>query len=497
MTSTVLSASTGTSSLLADGGALPPTGARRSAVHAICLCLVWLAVASGAVVFSEPAPVDVLTLGVILLLPIVGLVAFKPGLIVFLTLWIVAAAAAVAASAFANDIARSSIHAGISLYLYLGAFVFSGFVAKQPLDHTRLILNAYSWAAVFAACAGLCGYFDIIPGTAELFTKFGRASGPFKDPNVFGPFLVPAFLYCLYLTVARPPARAALPALIMSFLGVAILLSFSRGAWINLAVAVLVFGWFSIVCAPSNRQRFKLVCLTAAGAVITALCIFLALQSDAVGNLLEQRAQLTQAYDEGPEGRFGGHEKAKRLILDNPLGIGAGVFTDVHHHEEVHNVYLSMFLNAGWLGGLLFILMCGLTTLYGFRHGFKRTITQPLFLVAYAAFVGNIVEGVVIDLDHWRHLYLLMAVVWGLMLGDRSIAGTAKSRRKSKIVGPAQKTRRRRLPKIVGPIQRRLGNLPHRAQRRVSLKPQMPASVTVLNFAGFPHASVAGGSEFH
>ena len=31
-------------------------------------------------------------------------------------------------------------------------------------------------------------------------------------------------------------------------------------------------------------------------------------------------------------------------------------------------------------------------------------------------------EGFVIDLDHWRHFHLLMALVWGMMLGDRVLA---------------------------------------------------------------------------
>jgi hypothetical protein len=42
-----------------------------------------------------------------------------------------------------------------------------------------------------------------------------------------------------------------------------------------------------------------------------------------------------------------------------------------------------------------------------------------MFLPAYAAFVGHAVEAAVIDIDHWRHFYLLLAVVWGLMAGAR------------------------------------------------------------------------------
>ena len=47
--------------------------------------------------------------------------------------------------------------------------------------------------------------------------------------------------------------------------------------------------------------------------------------------------------------------------------------------------------------------------------------TQPLFLVIYGSFVGNALEGFIIDLDHWRHFYVLLALAWGLMLGKDGV----------------------------------------------------------------------------
>jgi hypothetical protein len=54
---------------------------RRSAVHWLTLALVAVTIVSSGFVFSEPAPVDALTIGLIVLLPAVGLVAFNPILI--------------------------------------------------------------------------------------------------------------------------------------------------------------------------------------------------------------------------------------------------------------------------------------------------------------------------------------------------------------------------------------------------------------------------------
>lgn len=406
------------------------TGAESLTVlQRVALVLVWIGVASGAVVFSEPAPVDVLTMGLIVGLPAVGLVVVPSALWLVFGVWAVCGAGALIGSSFAPDLAKSVTHSSISLYLYLAFFVFAGFVAKRPYQHSKLILDAWLFAAFLGAAAGVIGYFNLVPGAFDLFTRYGRATGTFKDPNVFGPFLVPALLYALHKVLNEPVKRTIVPGVMLLFLSFALLLSFSRGAWFNAVVGLSVYVYGALVFAPSNRQRVKLVVLGALAIAAAGVVLAAAAQTEAVGELLSDRAALTQSYDVGPEGRFGGQAKAKGLILDNPLGLGAQTFAPHYHHEEPHNVYLTMFLNAGWLGGLLFAANVWLTVLFGLRHAMLRTATQPLFLIAFGAFLGNALEGFVIDLDHWRHFYLEMAIVWGLMLGDRrEIAGYVAAR---------------------------------------------------------------------
>jgi hypothetical protein len=482
---------------------LPPAPP-RSVVHGFSLALVWLSVASGAIVLTEPAPVDLLTMALIVLLPIVGLVAIRPPLVVFLGIWLLAAAGAFISSMTALDVARSTIHSVISIYLYSAAFVFAAFIVKKPEAHTRLILNAYQWAAVIAATAAMMGYFDLFPAAKELFTKFDRASGTFKDPNVFAPFLVPALVGTLHQIVTRPLHRAIVPAAIWLFLALALFLSYSRGAWINFGLATAIYGYFSFVLAPTNRQRLKMIALGLLGAFALVVAFVAVLQNDTISRQFDNRAAVSQSYDEGPDGRFGGHDKARRAILDNPWGIGAGTFTETLHPEDVHHVYLSMFLNAGWIGGLVFALMTLLTCVFGLRHLFRRTRTRPLFLVAYAAFVAVAFEGFVVDIDHWRHFYLLMAIIWGLMIGDRAIEGRAAGnmtgpnrppriirrvdmliirpsrkprivgrlpRRHGRIVGPAKRHRDNR---IVGPARRQLTDLPVIPRRELIERPRRP-----------------------
>jgi O-antigen ligase len=398
-----------------------PVALARSATHKLALALVWATVASSAVVFTEPAPFDVLAAGLLVLLPAIGLVAMSPGLGGLLALMLVAAGSAFVAATGAAELGPAAIHSGVSLYLYVATVLFAAFVAKRPDAHARLILDAWTWAAVVAAVGGIIGIFDLVPGAREVMTRWDRATGLFKDPNVFGPFLVPALVYALSRLAGAPLRRSLVPLCVLPILALAILLSFSRGAWVNLGLAVAIYSLLHLFTASRARVRLKFAGLAAAALAVAAVVVVAALQFDGVAGLLEERAAVTHSYDEGPEGRFGGQHKAARLILEHPMGIGAQQFVPRYHHEEPHNVYLAMFLNAGWLGGLVFLGLIGSTAMLGLRQALRRGATQPLLLVAYACFLANAVEGIVIDIDHWRHFYLLMALLWGMMLSREGV----------------------------------------------------------------------------
>ena len=49
------------------------------------------------------------------------------------------------------------------------------------------------------------------------------------------------------------------------------------------------------------------------------------------------------------------------------------------------------------------------------RFLFAPTPWQPLYQAFYVAYVGVIGESVIIDIDHWRHYFLILGVLWGLM----------------------------------------------------------------------------------
>jgi hypothetical protein len=376
---------------------------------------IWLAISSSAVVLTEPAPADVLMLALMALLPIAGMQFYKPSHAWVLALWLACGTGALIASSLASDGGRASVHAGVSIYLYFCSFSLAAFVAVDPKRHASLLFSGLVAGAFVAATAGIVGYVEAVPGAFELFTKFGRAAGTFKDPNVFGPFLIPAILYLVHRTMDHGPRSTALSLALLGVLCLAMLLCFSRGAWFNMMVSFGVYVYLSLVCAFSNRSRSRLVLFSMLVPALTLLASALLLQVDSLAALFDERSHLANSYDVGPDGRFGGHLKAMGLILLHPLGIGALEFAGSYHHEDVHNVYLSMFLNAGWLGGVMYLAVVGLTLTLGARRALMRFPGHGLFIIAYASFFGNVLEGWIVDTDHWRHFYLLLAILWGLM----------------------------------------------------------------------------------
>src|SRR5581483_5592346 len=387
-------------------------------VRRLALFYLWITIATVAVVFSEPAPYDVLMVGAIMILPLTGLAPLTRGLAPYLLLLTGIVAGGFIATTQAGLLDVPTKHIGITLYLAASSVVMAAFFADRPGRRIRFVMSAYMTAAVIAAAAALIGYFSLVPGAYDLFTEFGRARGTFKDPNVLGAFLVPALLYAFNAMLTARFARASVWAILMPLLLFGTLLTFSRGAWLNLAVALALYAYLTLITAASNRERLKLaVSVALAGALVIG--VFAAAQAiPQVADLLSERITFEQSYDVGPEGRFGGQKKAAELVMTHPLGIGALEFARVHHNEDVHEVYLNMYLNTGWIGGTLYLFLVLTTLVLGFRRILHDKGGSGLSNVVLAAFFGMAVEGLVIDTDHWRHLYLIMAMVWGLAIAQ-------------------------------------------------------------------------------
>jgi hypothetical protein len=298
-----------------------------------------------------------------------------------------------------------------SIYLAIAATLFACLFAQNTMPRLATMRVAYIASALIAAVAGIVGYFHAFPGAFALFTQNSRALGTFKDPNVFGPFLIWPALYVMTRIVSR--GIGARDIAILGVLLVGLLLSFSRGAWFSFTIASIVTFTIMIITAHSPQVRLRIVGFCLFGAFALSVFAVLLLSLDSVKQMFEIRAQAIQSYDVGEGGRFHLQELALSAILNFPNGMGPLEFSRVNGLQQ-HNVYLQAFIVYGWTGGIAYIVLLLATLLVALRTVFVTTPWQPYLITAFAAFTGSVVEGFVIDTDHWRHFFLLLGMIWGL-----------------------------------------------------------------------------------
>ena len=314
----------------------------------------------------------------------------------------------------------------VAAYLTCAFIFFSSYVFVDAERRMRLIFNAYAVAGVVAALGGIAGYFGIGPASLN-FTTFGRATGTFNDPNVYGPYLIAPALYLgLRLSKAKD-ARALMLVPLFGILVLGILLSFSRGAWGNFLLSGGVFVVLTLATSKSAAQSARLIAFASLMGLMVVGVVGFALTSPKVQQLFEQRAALVQDYDVGNQGRFDSQRRAFTMAVQNPLGIGPEQWAMINK-LDTHNVYLNVFVAGGFMSIIGFASFLGMTFLSGKRAIFGNGPGQEYLIVAYACLVGHMTEAFIIDVDNWRHLFLLFGLTWGAILATRAEAAAPPRR---------------------------------------------------------------------
>lgn len=370
---------------------------------------IFLGIFLSGFVIIEPAPYEFYMAGLIVIWPLFGLRisrAASPLLVLLLTMNI---GGMISMTQMAN-LANTPLYLAISLFLAFTAVFFASVTAAQPALY-RVIFIAYVAAAVTTALLGIAGYFHAFPG-AEMFTKYDRAAGAFQDPNVFGPFLVLPGIYLLYLLLTGPVTRMPLLAVPLLVITAGIFFSFSRGAWGMFGVSAILLTGCLFLQSASGMFRLRVVVMTIAALSLLVVAIIVILQLPGVADMFSNRAHLEQSYDTARLGRFARYTIGFQMALEHPFGIGPLVFGTIYG-EDTHDIWLKMLMDYGWLGFVSFLALVLWTISAGFRILLRDRPWQPYLLCAYVAFIGNIGLGTFIDIDHWRHVYLLLGLIWG------------------------------------------------------------------------------------
>jgi O-antigen ligase len=309
-----------------------------------------------------------------------------------------------------KDLADGPMYVAVSSFLALTA-VFYAAIIEDSHRRLPLIFNAWTFAAVITSTLGILGYFHAFPGS-EVFTLYDRAKGAFQDPNVFGPFLVPPSLYLVHGILTGQLRTAPIKAAALLILALGVFLSFSRAAWglFLLGIALLIF--VMLLKERSGAFRLRILVLSLAAILMMVVSLVVALQFPKVSDLFSTRAQLVQQYDGEHLGRFERHRIGFTMMMERPLGIGPMVFGTIFPEDE-HNIWLKSLTTYGWLGFTSYIGMLCWTLYLGFKNLLKDRPWQPYLMIGWIGVLGHATIGNVIDIDHWRHVYLLFGVVWG------------------------------------------------------------------------------------
>jgi len=384
---------------------------------------LWLAVSAFAAI--EPSPYEFMFA--------LAALAFFPGAVMLdrsmvpmiISMAFYNAAGFIALTPFVN-ITTSVTFTFITFYISLTMLLFAGIVAARPLERMAAIRSGYVFAAVVAAILGILGYFNV-GHLGPYFTLYDntRASGPFKDPNVFGPFLVPPIVWLCQDILLR---RGGLVGTVLKLapLLIAVLLSFSRGAVIDCLASLLMLIGLTFLTANTSALQRRTLMVAVGGAVLVLAIVVVALSIPSVRELAMQRATLTEDYDSGETGRFGNQLRAIPLLLDRPFGFGPLLFS-TYFPQDPHEVFLSAFASFGWVGGLAFASFIAVTIYFGWALTFRRWSLQPQAVALWSACFPQILQGVQIDTSHWRHLFMMCGCIFGLAAAARQeIAARAR-----------------------------------------------------------------------
>jgi hypothetical protein len=281
--------------------------------------------------------------------------------------------------------------------------VISAFVSMSwNRRHFETFMKVYIVSCVIASILGTIGFALQI----DALTWDGRARGLIDDPNMYGSFLLPAAIFCVYF-LSRPQRGKLLITGAMLIIILGIMLSFSRIA--QVATFSCMFGYVAF----NYRRRPQRLLLIVGTLAVSAVVLFAlaSLISPEFTTKFLGRFTLAEPYDLGEEGRYARYLLVLPMIIQNPMGIGVLQLTKIFP-EPIHDIWLSSFVNYGWVAGFAWIILAVasvVVSLLNYRRTRDEITVALLISLIGIVWCASLHEG-----EHWRHMWLMYGVVWGL-----------------------------------------------------------------------------------
>jgi putative inorganic carbon (hco3(-)) transporter len=278
------------------------------------------------------------------------------------------------------------------------AAITSAIVNWEDLRH---ILRVFALSVVLQniLCVGgfLAAYFF---GVSNPFTRYAglRLSGMLIDPNAYGGLLIAALVICEGASQGQAPLFRG-PTLWLSRLSLAmgILFTFSRSAWVGLALALL------LACVAQARIVIRL----GVAGIIGAPALLLLMGNRFIPVFEEMASRPKQV-----QGRFDLINAALQAFTSHPfLGGGIGSFR-LREGEIAHNTVMWFLADFG---------IVGLTVLLGFLGWFfvkgwsayrmAPSRRQPLVLALVLGHTALFGLAMGIEAFYQRHWWLILGLI--------------------------------------------------------------------------------------
>lgn len=286
----------------------------------------------------------------------------------------------------------------ITFYLIMSTLFYIGFVGEYKMDGVKVLLSGYTFAATASAVIGILAYFSVLP-YSEIFLKYGRISGFFKDPNVFGPFMIPIIIYSLCCMDNKNKKINYI--MIFSITSVGVLLSFSRAAWGCYLAAIVSYYGLKLI----GRKEYKIVLKFLLLIMVIGIGTYYIISIPQIKDMFEHRFAM-QHYDVE---RFAKQAQAFQLIKLNPFGIGPG-HTELVLDYASHNGYLRVWLENGFIGIIAFLAIIMISLIKCINKAIKSG--TEIYFVAASSIIALVINGFVIDVIHWRHFWFILSIPW-------------------------------------------------------------------------------------
>jgi putative inorganic carbon (HCO3(-)) transporter len=337
----------------------------------------------------------------------------------------------------------------------LGIYLFVANVIER--EQAKIVVLLMVLAGIGQALLGFYQFFGRVgPPAFVVLGRFVRAYGTFEQPNPYGGYLglVLPLSYGLLLGTHRLGIRTfgirkfvnlwgrhestnlrvtnfLLALLGLATMGAALIMSWSRGAWLGFAAAFILM---NLAHSRRTAARFALLCLLVASVLL--LGSIRALPQTIVQRLSDflpylrvfdvRGVKLTDANYAVVE-RMAHWQAAWGMFNDRPwLGVGIGNYEPVYPAYFVqgwpeplghaHNYYLNIAAEAGLIGLAAYLVLWGAAFWQAWKvvratQGYWRGVTVGILGVLTHLSVHNFFDNLYV-----HNMYLHVAILLGLLV---------------------------------------------------------------------------------